>query len=217
MTNDLRPDARGCRETVFTEIARVNMWGNRESLSGPGSTRERALAIREPLCDLMRRWGVRSLLDAPCGDYHWMRSLELPLETYIGMDIVPELIDRNQSAYGRVGARFVVGDLISDALPRVDLILCRDALVHFPISEIHSALANFKRSGSTWLLTTHFVGDRANEDIRLGDWRPLNLERPPFDLPRPVDAVDEMLRGEAQQWSDKRLALWRLADLPTFA
>lgn len=217
MTNDLPAAERGKREAVFSEILRVNTWGNGESVSGPGSTRERALAVSGPLAALVRRLDVRSLLDAPCGDFHWMKSLDLPVEEYVGMDIVADLVERNRVAYSGPARSFVVGDLIADPLPRVDLILCRDALVHFPIADIRAALANFRRSGSTWLLTTHFVGDRSNEEIRLGDWRPLNLERPPFRLPPPTEQIDEMLRGEAEQWADKRLALWRISDLPSFS
>jgi hypothetical protein len=202
------------RENVFGEILRNNGWGNPESASGPGSTRERALAMREDVTALLRRRGIRSLLDAPCGDFHWMRALELDLGSYVGMDIVPELIERNRREHASSSVSFVLGDLIADLLPRCDLILCRDALVHFPVTDVHAALENFRRSGSTWLLTTHFVGDRANEDIRLGDWRPLNLERSPFGLPRPAEAISERLESLYPEWSDKRLALWRLSDLP---
>jgi hypothetical protein len=202
------------REYVFREILRDNSWGNSESASGPGSTRERAFAMRDDVAALLRRLRVRSLLDAPCGDFHWMRALELDLESYVGMDIVPELIQRNQREHASSTVSFTLGDLIADPLPRCDLVLCRDALVHFPITDVRSALVNFRRSGSTWLLTTHFVGDRANEEIRLGDWRPLNLERPPFGLPRPAEAISERLEGLYPEWYDKRLALWRLSDLP---
>ena len=204
---------RQTREAVFSHIQRTNGWGNGESVSGPGSTHERARAVRSDLVALLAKLGVRAMLDAPCGDFHWMKELDLPLERYIGIDIVPELVGANKKNYGRANRTFFVADLIADPLPRADLVLCRDALVHFPHAEVRAALANLRRSGSTWLLTTHFVGPRPNDEIVLGDWRPLNLVRAPFELPEPVALVDERLSGEAEQWSNKRLALWRLADL----
>jgi hypothetical protein len=202
------------RKSVFSEIVRTNFWGTAESVSGPGSTRDRADAVRDDLVALVRRRDVRTLLDAPCGDFHWMAAIDLPLESYLGVDIVPELIDTTRAKHGRADRTFLAGDLITDALPRVDLILCRDALVHFPLAEARAALANFRRSGSTWLLATHFTGDRANEEIRLGEWRPLNLERPPFNLPAPLEEIDERLSSLNEEWADKRLALWRLEELP---
>jgi hypothetical protein len=182
----------------------------------PGSTRERALAVRDDVAGLLCRLDVRVLLDVACGDFNWMNELALSVEQYVGIDIVPELIGANQKKYGTRGRSFVVADLIADRLPRADLILCRDALVHFPHWEVRAALNNFRRSGSTWLLATHFSGPRPNDDIPLGEWRPLNLERPPFCLPPPIEQIGERLTGEAEQWSDKLLALWRLADLSGF-
>jgi hypothetical protein len=207
---------RSEREATFAEILRTNLWGNVESVSGPGSTRERASAVREDLVALFRALGVRVLLDAPCGDFHWTSALGLELDRYIGIDIVEMLVAENLRKHAAPGRSFLVRDLISDPLPRADLVLCRDALVHFPHAEVRAALDNFKRSGSTWLLTTHFAGDRPNDDISLGDWRPLNLRHPPFNLPPPIHEIDERLTGEASHWADKRLALWRLGELPAF-
>src|SRR5258705_8660567 len=82
---------RAERLQVFSEIMRANFWGTKESLSGPGSTSARAAAIRDDFLALVRRLGVRTLLDAPCGDFHWMAALDLPVEHYIGVDIVPAL------------------------------------------------------------------------------------------------------------------------------
>ena len=49
----------------------------------------------------------------------------MTLEQYIGVDIIPELIARNQSLYGNERTRFVLLDLTRDELPRVDVILSR--------------------------------------------------------------------------------------------
>ena len=74
------------------------------------------------------------------------------------------------------------------------------------------ALANLKRSGSTYLLTTTFVARGSNDDIRVGRWRPLNLERAPFNLPAPLRSIDEECPEPANR--DKRLALWRIDSIP---
>ena len=204
------------RYTVFRRIFDLNLWGNCESISGEGSTLERTAAIRSELPGLLARHGVRSMLDAPCGDFFWMKELALDVDSYIGADIVPELIARNNECHSSPQRRFIVCDLVEDELPRADLVFCRDCLVHLSYAETKRALENFRRSGATWLLTTTFPDRRDNHDIKTGDWRPINLERPPYGFPPAVelinencDEVDEVLGA----FPDKSLGLWRLADL----
>src|SRR5258705_1028102 len=94
------------RYTVFRRIFDLNLWGNRESISGEGSTLERTAAIRAELPGLLARHGVRSMLDAPCGDFFWMKELALDVDSYIGADIVPELIARNIECHSSPQRRF---------------------------------------------------------------------------------------------------------------
>ena len=200
---------------VFTEIHRRNEWGNSESRSGPGSTRARGADIRDALLELMERFSITSLLDAPCGDFNWMRDLSAAHgSTYVGVDIVEQLVSGNQRLYGDSRHRFLRCDITCDPLPAADLVLCRDALVHFSFADIEAALANFKRSGSRYLLATTFLQLQRNEDIRTGGWRPLNLERAPFELPPPIAMMDDIPTGaEGVILRSKRLCLWKLEDL----
>src|SRR5215213_5906369 len=83
---DLRP-----AQAQFTDIYRRNLWGEAESVSGSGSTMAETEDIRGYLPELLQRLGARSLLDIPCGDFHWMKTVDLGIDRYIGADIVPEL------------------------------------------------------------------------------------------------------------------------------
>lgn len=38
------------------------------------------------------KYGVRSVLDIPCGDFFWFKEIKLDLDSYIGGDIVAPLI-----------------------------------------------------------------------------------------------------------------------------
>jgi len=200
------------RHDVFRRIFDENYWGNDQSISGEGSNLERTAVIRAELPRLLARHGVRSMLDAPCGDFFWMKELVLDVD-YIGADILPELIARNTEQYASPRRRFIVGDLVDEVLPHADLILCRDCLVHLTVEEIRYAVANFKESGAVWLLTTTFTGPRDNPDIVTGDWRPVNFERPPFNFGPPVEIINEQCDEDDGMWADKSLGLWRLADL----
>jgi hypothetical protein len=141
----------------------------------------------------------------------------LPIREYIGGDIVPEIIERNRSARlppgVKYGVRFEVMDLIRDSLPDVDIVLCRDCLVHLSFAKAQSALRNIVRSAARYLLTTTFTDHDVNEDIEDGDWRLLNLERSPFFLPKPLAIFNERCEEEDGAFADKSLGLWTVSEL----
>ena len=199
----------------FVRIHETNLWGADTSVSGVGSELDATAAIRERLPALLKERGVRSMLDAPCGDHRWMASLDLDLDLYVGMDIVPSIIEALQQRYqGDMRRSFVLADMTRDPLPRCDLILSRDCLVHFSFATLRRAVRNLQASGATWLLTTTFPELERNEDIEDADWRPLNFERAPLDWPAPVEVINERCTEAGGAYADKSLALWRLVDLP---
>jgi hypothetical protein len=198
-------------ESVFTGIFLANAWLGNKSRSGEGSDRWATAPLREALIPLFERFDVRSLLDAPCGDFNWMRDAVFDLDEYVGADIVDQMIRDLQVQYGAANRRFIKADISSDPLPRADLILCRDCLVHMPDALVKATVRNFKRTGSTYLLTTSFVSRLWNaRDIALGEWRSLNLEQAPFNFPRPLAVVNERFYNHRGRFADKSLALWSL-------
>ncbi|MCI0380750.1 MAG: class I SAM-dependent methyltransferase [Gemmataceae bacterium] len=211
----LRP-ARPTHEALFTRFYETNTWQDARSVSGPGSNAKETAVVRQALPMLFAELGVRSVLDIPCGDFHWMAQVELRLQEYIGADIVEPLIRSNQERYGRASQpkiSFAQWNLLTASLPRVDLVLCRDCLVHLPLAEVAQALAQIKASGSTYLLTTTFPNHARNWDIAPGDWRPLNLQMSPFALPPPCRLLNEGNTQDGGRFADKSLGLWWVEDL----
>ena len=198
----------GSTEDKFVRIYRKNLWGDSSSCSGPGSTLEATVRIREEIPALLRRIEARTMLDIPCGDFHWMSQIDLPIEQYFGADLVGELVARNQRQYGSGKITFLRLDLLTETLLKVDVLLVRECLVHFSNRDIHRALRNIKRSRSTYLLTTSHLRTDVNRDIHTGDWRPVNLERAPFFLPPPRMTIVE------DEHMDKSMGLWKVADIP---
>ena len=78
---------------VFSAIHSARGWGDCESSSGPGSTRERAGSFLPDLIALVQSLRITTLLDAPCGDFNWARPLADAVDHYIGIDVVPALVD----------------------------------------------------------------------------------------------------------------------------
>ena len=199
--------------TVFAQAYETNAWAGRASRSGSGSEFEQTRTLIAELPALFRSIGVRSLLDIPCGDFHWMKQVDLSGIDYVGADVVARIVERNRDAHRAPNLSFQTLDLASDRLPKVDLILCRDCLVHLSYDDIVRALRNMVASGSTYLLSTTFVGRAANIDCATGGWRALNLEEAPFLLPPPLRVVNEKCTENEGIYADKSLGLWRLNDI----
>jgi len=196
------------RAARFAEIHRTNAWTCDETRSGPGSSRIGSQVIRQALPDLIQRFGIKSILDAPCGDWNWMKDVTVNLDFYIGIDIVPEIISGNAEKFGARNRRFAVKDIVTDLLPRADLILCRDCLAHLPLKDCVKAISNFRNSRSTYLLATTSPSITRNRDIKVGDWAARNLELEPFSFPPPLELINE--RSQEKMDCDKNLGLWRL-------
>jgi hypothetical protein len=199
----------------FERIFRTNLWGAEDSRSGLGSELDATAGLRAALPAFLARHQVASLLDVPCGDFNWLSTLGLQIP-YIGADIVEAIVESNQKRFGGpgTGRQFLRLDLTRDPLPRADVVLCRDCLVHLSFENVFRALANVRRSGARYLLTTTFLEHRDNADIEDGDWRILSLQEAPFRLPPPVDVLIEgCLEGDGA-YADKALALWEATSLP---
>ncbi|MEE9270660.1 MAG: class I SAM-dependent methyltransferase [Candidatus Krumholzibacteria bacterium] len=183
-------------------------WNNPETTSGPGSTLDATRVVRQHLPGLFDKFHIRTVVDIPCGDFNWMSEVDLGGVLYEGYDIVPELVEANRSQYSADNIKFGRRDLMKDSLPRADLIICRDCLLHYPNSHVHRAVRNMKESGSRYLLTTTFTNLETNSDLEaIGHFRPANLERAPFNFPAPLMVIDE---GEG---NGKSLALWSLEEI----
>jgi hypothetical protein len=200
-------------ESVFTSHYNTRAFGGTESVSGPGSSLTATAEVRKQLPGLLRQYSVKTLLDIPCGDYHWMRHVDLGIERYVGADIVRSLVENNQTLYGGHKCVFPHLNLLTSDLPTVDLVLCRDGMVHLSHADVALAVANLQRSGSTYLLATTFPHHQNTKTIRTGEWSPYNLQEPPFNFPPPLALLNEHCSEYYPQYSDKSLGLWKIADL----
>jgi hypothetical protein len=206
----------------FARMYETNLWDAAESRSGEGSSLAATARVRAGLPPLLRRLGVRRLLEVPCGDFHWMAHVDLAgagVTDYVGGDVVAALVDADRARYAAPGREFVQVDLTAGPLPAVagapaDALLCRDCLVHLSFANIARVLGVVRASGPRYLITTTFLEQATNADVVDGDWRPLNLQRGPFDFPPPVAVLVEGCEEEGGAYADKALAAWAVSELP---
>jgi glycosyltransferase involved in cell wall biosynthesis len=207
-------------EKYFTNIYEKNIWNGKESKSGTGSDLAHTAIMRPQLISLINSLPIDSMLDLPCGDFNWMKEVieHLHIKKYTGGDIIKPMLKENEIKYSGIpmvsAPKFMYLDAITDIPPKVDLIFCRDGLVHFSFNTITRILKNFINSGSTYLIMTTFTDtDRFYNDIRDGAWHPVNFNLPPFNFPKPYKLIVEGCVECDGIYADKSLGLWKLSDL----
>jgi hypothetical protein len=135
---------------------------------------------------------------------------------YTGLDIVPEIIEKNQLKFNDPNFNFHLVDLTKGPIPRVDLIITRDCLLHLSYKNILAILTNYKTSGSKYLLvSTYNSAKRKNCDVdefSVGG-RALNLQKPPFNFYQPLQIIVEGCTEGNYGYTDKSLALWDLSKI----
>lgn len=198
------------RSSVFDKAYRTDVWGSTESHSGKGSELGATESLRLYLPEVFDKLNVKTLLDAPCGDWNWMRKVDLSSVQYVGADVVHRAIERNKEKYKMGNVDFIVADLTKDKLQKCDLVLCRDCWVHLSFQDISDILGNFRRSGSKYLLVNDSPNVKENTNKTTGlSWRHINLSLPPFNFPPPIESIKD-------NFSDSPffISLWRIEDLP---
>lgn len=206
---------RHLTESLFASIYKYDLWHDREvsveyggSSSGPGSSLRNTSVLRLMLPDLIEHLGVKTILDAGCGDFNWMKELDLRGVKVLACDIVPEVVASNNKRYASTNIEFFCMDIIRDVIPNVDLILCKDVFIHFSLPSVLKSIRGMKNSGSTYLLTNHDKTLQSNVDTATSNiGRSINFRLPPFDFRAPLVVLEDLL----QPWAC--LGLWALAGL----
>lgn len=207
-----RNEGRSLRE-IFSDIYERHAWGGEGEAycSGSGSTERHAARYADAVGRFVRDRGIRTIVDLGCGDFVVGRRLISPDVSYIGVDLVEELIRRNRERHGAPGVSFACLDITSDPLPDGDLCLVRQVLQHLSNDQIGAVLRNVRKYPFV-LITEHYPAPGVNAvpnkdkphgaDTRIYDDSAVYLDRPPFSLAGVAlfledDALSDLMnRGE---------------------
>jgi hypothetical protein len=200
-------------ESLFENIMALNRWSGEESRSGPGSTLTYTCNLRSQLGVFVDKFAIRTLFDAPCGDFHWMKEVKFPAAfSYIGGDVAGSLIDDNIKKYSGDARKFFKFDITEDRFPQSDVWFCRDCLFHLPDAYVFKALRNFCDSKIELLMMTNHVNATGfkNVDIEAGEFRLIDFYSEPFGLPRDVlfrvaDYVHPFPQREMCVWTREQI------------
>ncbi len=174
------------------------------SVCGEGSQMDsKTESLRKNLYPFLLKWNIKSIFDAPCGDFWWMRHIDLGDIEYSGGEIQSSQIRKlNKEFPDKTFIRF---DVTKDEFPEVDLWFCRDCLFHFSNHHKLETLNNFTRSNIKYILmSNHFGwteesaskwGVPVNSDIATGDFTHINWFYPPWNFGEPLDQIYDNYTG----------------------
>lgn len=192
-----RRNANRTPAEVFSEIYRQKKWGGTGAFcSGSGSADDSIVGpyvatVRE----FLRSFGSERpiVVDLGCGDFAVASQFAAECSTYIGVDVVPELVRHLNASAGGARVPFVCLDIVQDELPAGEVCLIRQVFQHLSNQQIIKILAKLSRY-SVVFVTEHYPLDGPtvipNLDkvqgagIRLYKRSGVYLDRPPFNVPK---------------------------------
>ena len=198
----------------FEKIYNENSWESNESRSGIGSEIKNTKEVLRAINQIIKQYNIKSIIDIPCGDFNWMSSLDMKNINYKGFDIVNSAIEENNKNFKKTNINFYCSDITSSELTKGDLMFVRDCLVHFSYEDIKKSIFRIKQSKSKYLMSTSFVNLEKNIDIYSAGWRPVNLEKEPFNFPKPLITFNEKCNEMDGIYADKSICLWEIEKLP---
>ena len=158
----------------FTNIVENNKWcsGGEETPCGRGSTL-RAIEefnLVEVISDFIKEKEIRSIVDVGCGDFNWMRFVELHGATYLGYDIVKSLVCDNNERYSNLDGTIHFTECcgLEYNFTPADLLICKDVLFHQELSDVEKFLDQHLSRFKYALFSHHPDIDNTNRDINNG-------------------------------------------------
>ena len=155
------------REEIFSDIYENNRWGgvpggyNSGSGSQPDINGSYIAAIRA----LIRREGVKYIVDLGCGDFEVSRRIVSPELSYVGCDIVPGLVASNAAQFTTDRIKFRNLDVVTDPLPAGDLCIIRQVFQHLSNGDIATVLRKARQYPLLVVTDEQVVGDNSDSNI----------------------------------------------------
>jgi hypothetical protein len=135
---------------IFEKIYSTQRWkkrGESEPSSGPGSNPSVAQDYVEFVRQVIQDNKIDSVLDLGHGDWAMWRDYKFEDTSYLGLDVVPWLVERNTQRFGTENVRFELAP-VDGLLPLADLFISKDVLQHLAndkIIAILQSMSHFER------------------------------------------------------------------------
>ncbi len=189
---------------VFTQIYESNHWIKG---SGEGSYPEHTTPYRNYLQKFLKDKNIQTVVDLGCGDWQFSKLIDWGLINYTGFDVVESVIETNKKQYSKENINFqLMNENNIHSLPKADLLIVKDVMQHWPqknIEEFIPLLKNYKFALLTNCITPQ---KKINRDIKMGEFRPLDLKKAPFNL-KSLETVLEF--APEKKWTEIFKKTWK--------
>lgn len=169
--------------------------GDQTQGSGPGSTPDFTDKWREFLAQAVKLSEAKTVLDWGCGDWQHSKLVDWNGSRYVGVEIVPELVEKLNREHGKESVSFlwfdpeadVPGVFLQKNCPRADLVVCKDVIQHLPNAEAAEIVATLVATGADVLLVNDLGSDVDNNiETVVGGCRMIDPRKEPFSLPAEI-------------------------------
>jgi SAM-dependent methyltransferase len=182
---------------VFAAVYSSGTWsgGGREYNSGPGTELRQ---VTSPYLSVVQKeighfeMSGKRFVDLGCGDFRIGSELASLAGSYVGVDIVPALVDSLNRKYGNERVSFLCANIIDDPLPEGDICFVRQVLQHLSNTQILRILPKLRVYRHVFITehvpnrSAHYVTNLdlvQGPDIRLFSNSGVFLDQYPFSLP----------------------------------
>jgi len=169
---------------VFTDIYRNELWGKGAG-SGGGSSIEITEGYRQFLQDFLKENKVKTVVDFGSGDWQFSKLINWSGIKYLGIDCVEAVVKKCTKQHGKKNIKFLYADSLNELKEtKYDLLLLKDVIIHWPNEKISSFFKEMKEKEqfSYILVTVQSNEEKVNEDIKVGEFHNLDLQKEPFLL-----------------------------------
>ena len=178
-------------QKAMQQVYEKQLWGSNKTLfySGEGSHQKKITSpYLESVIEFLKTFSKPpTLCDLGCGDFNVGQQLLPYVSQYIGLDIVPELIEHHKSKHESKNIVFDYKDLAKDLLPSANCAILRQVLQHLSNAEVQAILKKLNQYQYV-IITEHLpLGNfEPNKDIisgqgiRLKKGSGVVVQEPPF-------------------------------------
>lgn len=168
--------------SAFEDIYKNDRWTHS---SGPGSMLQFNLPYMRFLESFVAANAIRSISDIGCGDFQFMKDVDLGEAVYDGYDLVASVIDATQVLHGSDRVHFHIMPDDPTELDGGDLAILKDVLIHLDNGHAQQLLDALVAKFRFILTVNNIAKDPAvyNRDIEPGRFRPVDVSLPPFNYP----------------------------------
>lgn len=180
---------------LFDFCAKNNLWqygaikeGLGESMSGIGSHKIYTRRFVSHVNRIIEEKQIKTIFDASCGDWNWMRDVNLNGIEYVGNDISSVVIEHNKDKYDDAeNVHFLCGDCLEHLQEKknnsYDLCVLRQTLEHLSNEDCIDIVSEVKRTSRYAIITSGTPSETSNSRDFVCDGvssRTITLDMSPF-------------------------------------